>query len=146
MTDLADPRKIGQNRNHARVRAGVGMGGPPVQEVLGHAQGYPQFDFGGAGTGWWGAVGRESGVVGRWGRFGRKIGVAENRSKIDKTAQKGVGRSESVPLEVFLDTIGPGLSFDVYYSPRDPLVAALEFLENRKIWRKSVENRVVGGG
>ena len=66
-----------------------GGGEPPLREGLGHAQGYPQFDFGGAGTGWWGAVGRESGVVGRWGRFGRKIGVAENRSKIDKTVKKG---------------------------------------------------------
>ena len=84
-----------------------------------------------------------------WGVGGthldEKSGSPKIAQKSIKRRKKVVGRPKSVPVEVFLGSIDPGLSFDVYYGPRDPLVAALEFFENRKIWRKTGENRVVGG-
>ena len=41
--------------------------------------------------------------------------------------------------------MGRGLSFDVYYGSQDPRDKAVDFFENRKISRKSVENPSVGG-
>ena len=84
-----------------------------------------------------------------WGVGGthldEKWGSPKIAQKSIKRRKKVVGRPKSVSVEVFLGSMDPGLSFDVYYSLRDPLVAALEFFENRKIWRKTGENRVVGG-
>ena len=84
-----------------------------------------------------------SGVGGT--HFDEKSGSPKIAQKSIKRRKKVVTRPKSGSVEIFLDSMDRGLSFDVYYSLRDPLVAALEFFENRKIWRKSVENRVVGG-
>ena len=48
-------------------------------------------------------------------------------------------RPESVPFVFFLDSMDPGLSFDVYYSSGGPLVAEPEFFENRTIFAKIIE-------
>ena len=71
-------------------------------------------------------------------------GLPKNAQKSKKRRKKVVGRPKSVSVEIFLGSMDQGLSFDVYYSLRDPLVAALEFFENRnfaKIGRRSVCRR-----
>ena len=85
-------------------------------------------------------------MVSWWvGNAGASNGVLRGFSKITQKSIKpcvGVGRRpKSGSLEVFLDSMDRGLSFDVYYSPGDPLGAALEFFENREISRTSVVRR-----
>ena len=61
-----------------------------------------------------------------------KSGSPKIAQKSIKRRKKVAGRPKSGSVEVFLGSMDRGLSFDVYYSLRDPLVAALEFFENRK--------------
>ena len=65
-------------------------------------------------------------------------------SKITQNLIKGVEKVGNRPkwgsFIIFLNFIDNFLSNDVYYGIRDPLVAAPEFFENRKISRKSAEN------
>ena len=67
------------------------------------------------------------------GGFGEKRGWCEITPKCIKRGGEGGWRPESAPFIIFLDSMDPELSFKVYYSSRDPLVAALEFFENSKI-------------
>ena len=86
--------------------------------------------------------GRLRGLVGRgggskwllwWvGTLRASHGVFWGFSRIAQKFRKrcvGVGRRlESAPFAIFLGSMDPGLSFDVCYSPWDPLGAELEFL------------------
>ena len=65
--------------------------------------------------------------------FDEKSGSPKIAQKSIKQRKKVAGRPKSVSVEVFLGSMDRGLSFDVYKGLRDPLVAALEFFENRKI-------------
>ena len=94
-------------------------------------------------------------VVGRGGRakwvqwsvegvLGEKWVWSKIAQKLIKGVEKVGNRPKWGSFIIFLDSIYNFLSNDVYYGLRDPLVAAIEFLENRKISRKSVENPTFG--
>ena len=80
------------------------------------------------GARWGGEVGRQ--VAGRvifdqnrekcgWSKIdGEKLGAGAGGRK---------NRCGTVPLEVFIVSIGPRLHFDAYYSLWDPLVGAVDF-------------------
>ena len=71
-----------------------------------------------------------------WGVGGTHLDEKSGSPKIAKKSikrrKKVAGRPKSVSVEIFLGSMDPGLSFDVYYGSRDPLVAALEFLKIEK--------------
>ena len=72
--------------------------------------------------------------------LGEKSGSSKIGQKSIKRPKEVVRRPKWGSFIVFLKTMVNFLSNDVYYGPRAPLVAALEFLENQEISRKSVEN------
>ena len=142
---VASPRKSGARGSGAVGRARVGVWKRRSGGAWGMPRATPSSIFGAlapvGGPRWAGEVGaRVDGT-----HFAEKSGSPKIAQKWTKRRKKVAGRQKWMSVGVFLGSMDPGLSFDVYYSLRDPLVAALEFLENRKIWRKWVENRSVGG-
>ena len=62
------------------------------------------------------------------GGLGEKWGWSKIAQNLIKRGVGGGRRPKSVSFLIFLDSMDNLLSFDVYYSPRDPLVAEPEFL------------------
>ena len=73
------------------------------------------------GTRWAGEVGARVGGS----HLGEKSGSPKIGQKWTKRRKKRVRRPKSGSVVFFLGSMDLGLSFDVYYSPRDPLVEAL---------------------
>ena len=86
-------------------------------------------------VGFWGALHLVVGRAGstKWahrsvkGVLGEKWGWSKIAQKIIKRCGGGVSRPKLVCFIIFLESMDPGLSFKVYYSPRDPFPAKCKF-------------------